>query len=202
MTPPTDRRPTPTDRRLTPPTDRARMTSGGMPPDPRTISGGMPTSCSGGMPDPRKSSGGKPTSRADDTTRTDEGALSQNFGMTADDPEGAAEEDSKDQGDDGDEVEEDSENRDDTYRRKKGSGLAGKVISALMMSANALAGAAHQTWTNAIRHNRVDFAEVCCTADSQLSGEAISRGGSADRYSNWNGFDLTTRKGADALRNG
>ena len=71
-----------------------------------------------------------------------------------------------------------------------------------MMSANALAGAAHQTWTKTIRHNRLDFAEVCCTADSQLSGEVISRGGSADRYSNWNGFDLTTRKGADALRNG
>ena len=82
---------------------------------------------------------------------------------------------------------------------KKGSGLAGKVISALMMSANAIVGAAHQTWTNAIRHNRVDFAEVCCTADSQLSGEVISRGGSADRYSNWNGFDLTTSKGTDSL---
>jgi len=96
MTPPT---PTP-DRRPT------RRTSGGMP-DPRDISGGMPTSCSGGMPDPRKSSGGMPTScsggmptsRANDpsrtTTLTEEGALTQNFGMTADDPEGAAEEDSE-----------------------------------------------------------------------------------------------------------
>ena len=71
-----------------------------------------------------------------------------------------------------------------------------------MVSANALAGAAHQTWTQAVRYNRLDFAEVCCTADSQLAGEVIARGGSADRYSHWNGFDLTTRKGADALKTG
>ena len=71
-----------------------------------------------------------------------------------------------------------------------------------MVSANALAGAAHQTWTQAVRYNRLDFAEVCCTADSQLAGEVISRGGSADRYSHWNGFDLTTRKGAEALKAG
>ena len=105
---------------------------------------------------------------------------------------------------------EEEENQDSTNqgqkggidRRKKGSGLAGRIISALMMSANALAGAAHQTWTQTVRHNRLDFAEICCTADSQLSGEVISRGGTADRYSHWNGFYLTTRKGADALRDG
>ena len=62
-------------------------------------------------------------------------------------------------------------------RRKNGSGLAGKVISALMMSAQALAGAAHESWTRTVRYNRLDFAEVCCTADSQLSGEVLSRGG-------------------------
>ena len=68
-------------------------------------------------------------------------------------------------------------------RQKKGSGLAGKIISALMMSANVLAGAAHQTWTQTVRHNRLDFAEICCTADSQLAGEVLSKGGTADRYS-------------------
>ena len=80
------------------------------------------------------------------------------------------------------------------YRRKNGSGLAGKVLSALMMSAQALAGAAHESWTKTVRYNRLDFAEVCCTADSQLSGEVLSRGGTAQRYSHWNGLDLTTQK--------
>ena len=88
------------------------------------------------------------------------------------------------------------------YRRKNGSGLAGKVLSALMMSAQALAGAAHESWTKTVRYNRLDFAEVCCTADSQLSGEVLSRGGTAQRYSHWNGFDLTTQKGAEALKAG
>ena len=88
------------------------------------------------------------------------------------------------------------------YRRKNGSGLAGKVLSALMLSAQALAGAAHESWTKTVRYNRLDFAEVCCTADSQLSGEVLSRGGTAQRYSHWNGFDLTTQKGAEALKAG
>ena len=87
------------------------------------------------------------------------------------------------------------------YRRtKSGSGVAGKVISAVWLSASSLAGAAHHTWTSVVRYNRVDFAEVCCTADSQLSGEIITKGGAAGRYSHWNGFDLTTHKGATSLR--
>ena len=69
-----------------------------------------------------------------------------------------------------------------------------------MMSAQALAGAAHDSWTKTVRYNRLDFAEVCCTADSLLSGEVLSRGGTAQRYSHWNGFDLTTQKGAEALK--
>ena len=59
----------------------------------------------------------------------------------------------------------------------------------------------HRTWTSAVRYNRVDFAEICCTADNQLAGEIITRGGTADRYSHWNGFDLTTHRGATSLRN-
>jgi hypothetical protein len=106
-------------------------------PDPRTSSGGKPTSCSGGMPpDPRKSSGGKPTSLTTDVNNdyayaydVDEEELSPNFETT---------------------VEEDSEDRGSNTRRKKGSGLAGKIISSLMFSANALGSAAHQTWTQAV----------------------------------------------------
>ena len=147
---------------------KARCDSGGMPPDPRTSSAGMPTSLTTDVDN-------------DNTYDVDEEALSPNFGTIA---------------------EEDSEGRGSNIRRKKGSGLAGKIISSLMISANALASAAHQTWTQTVRYNRLDFAEVCCTADSQLSGEVLSCGGSAHRYSHWNGFDLTTRKGAEALRDG
>ena len=85
-------------------------------------------------------------------------------------------------------------------RKKNGSGLAGRILSALMISAGVIADAAQVSWTNAVRHSRVDLADVCCTADSQLAGEVISKGGTADRYSYWNGFDLTTQKGAEALR--
>ena len=99
------------------------------------------------------------------------------------------------------EEKEDAEPQPGQHRRKKsGSSVAGKVISALLMSASSLAGAAHRTWTSAIRYNRVDFAEISCAADSQQAGEIITRGGTADRYSHWNGFDLTTHRGATSLR--
>ena len=139
------------------------------PQDPRNGSGGKPTSCSGGMPpDPRTSSGGKPTSRTQRSATTDleEGGLPPNFGTTAED------------------LDEDSEDRDpmilesggktlrsEDYRRKNGSGLAGKIISALVMSANALAGAARESWTKTVRYNRLDFAEVCCTADRTVNSQ-------------------------------
>ena len=44
-------------------------------------------------------------------------------------------------------------------RSKNGYGIAGRIISALILSANSLAGAANQTWTDAVRYNRVDFAK-------------------------------------------
>ena len=85
-------------------------------------------------------------------------------------------------------------------RKKSGSGLAGRVLCTLMISAGAIADAAQVSWTNAVRYSRAGLAEACCTPDSQLAGEVISKGGTADRYSYWNGYDLTTRKGTDALR--
>ena len=66
-------------------------------------------------------------------------------------------------------------------RKKNGSGLAGRILSALMLSAGTIADAAQLSWTNAVRHGRVDLAEVCCTMDSQLAGEAIIKGGTAHR---------------------
>ena len=85
-------------------------------------------------------------------------------------------------------------------RSKNGSGIARRIISALMLSAISLAGAANQTWTDAVRYNRPDFAEISCTADSQLAGEIVTKGGRAGRYLHWNGFELTTTKGANSSR--
>ena len=55
-------------------------------------------------------------------------------------------------------------------------------------------------WMLASRCGRVDFAEVCCTSDSLLSGAVTSLGGRAVQYSHWNGFDLTTKAGMDKLK--
>ena len=55
-------------------------------------------------------------------------------------------------------------------------------------------------WMKATRYGRVDFAEVCCTSDSLLSGAVTSIGGRAAQCSHWNGFDLTTKAGTDKLK--
>ena len=55
-------------------------------------------------------------------------------------------------------------------------------------------------WMQATRYGRVDFAEVCCTSDSLLSGAVTSLGGRALQYGHWNGFDLTTEAGTDKLK--
>ena len=52
----------------------------------------------------------------------------------------------------------------------------------------------------ATRQGRVDFAKVCCTSDSLLSGAVMSLGGRAVQYCHWNGFDLTTKAGTDKLK--
>ena len=52
----------------------------------------------------------------------------------------------------------------------------------------------------ATRCRRVDFAEVCCTSDSLLSGAVTSIAGCSVQYSHWNGFDLTTKAGTDKLK--
>ena len=55
-------------------------------------------------------------------------------------------------------------------------------------------------WMHATRYGRVDFAQVCCTSVSLLSGAVTSIGGCAVQYSHWNGFDLTTKAGTDKLK--
>ena len=52
----------------------------------------------------------------------------------------------------------------------------------------------------ATRDGGVDFAEVCCTSDSLLSGAVTSHGGRAVQYSHKHGFDLTTKTGTETLK--
>ena len=43
---------------------------------------------------------------------------------------------------------------------------------------------------------RLDLAEVCCSADSRLTECVRKLGGKAQRFSEWNGYNLITRRGA------
>ena len=54
-------------------------------------------------------------------------------------------------------------------RECRGGSLAGKVLTALMVAAATVDTEAIRSWNRVVRHKRPDLAEVCCTADSQLS---------------------------------
>eukprot|EP00975_Prorocentrum_lima_P071032 12935388-Prorocentrum_lima.AAC.1 len=60
------------------------------------------------------------------------------------------------------------------------------------------AGEAH-AFGAALRWGCADLAEVCCAADSVLSSEVERMDGRTLPYSHWNGFDLSTKKGYEAL---
>ena len=78
--------------------------------------------------------------------------------------------------------------------------IAKDLFKLLILSAVSLDDAVVDPWMKATRYGRVDFAEVCCTSDSLLSGPVTSIGGLAVQYSHWNGFDLTTKAGTDKLK--
>ena len=81
------------------------------------------------------------------------------------------------------------------------SGVTAKDFSnPSFLSVVSLDDAVIDLWMQATRYGRVDFAEVCCTSDSLLSGAVTSIGGRAVQYSHWNGFDLTTMAGTDKLK--
>ena len=73
-------------------------------------------------------------------------------------------------------------------------------FKSLMLSDVSLDDAVVDPWMKATRYGRVDFAEVCCTSDSLLSGAVTSLGGHAVQYSHWNGFDLTTKARTDKVK--
>ena len=78
--------------------------------------------------------------------------------------------------------------------------IAKDLFKSVILSAVSLDDAVVDPWMKATRYGRVDFAEVCCTSDSLLSGAVTSLGGRAVQYSHWNGFDLTTKAGTDKLK--
>ena len=78
--------------------------------------------------------------------------------------------------------------------------IAKDLFKSVILSAVSLDDVVVDPWMKATRYGRVDFAEVCCTSDSLLSGAVTSLGGCAVRYSHWDGFDLTTKSGTDKLK--
>ena len=78
--------------------------------------------------------------------------------------------------------------------------IAKDLFESLILSAVSLDDAVVDPWMKATRYGRVDFAEVCSTSDSLLSGGVTSVGGYAAQYSDWNGFDLTTKARTHKLK--
>ena len=75
-----------------------------------------------------------------------------------------------------------------------------ELFKSLILSAVSLDDAVIDPWTQATRCGLVDFAEVCCTSDSLLSGAVTLYGRRAVQYSHWHGFDLTRKVGTDKLK--
>ena len=61
--------------------------------------------------------------------------------------------------------------------------IAKDLFKSLILPALNLDDAVVDPWMKATRYGRVDFAEVCCTSDSLLSGAVTSLGGSPVQYS-------------------
>ena len=70
--------------------------------------------------------------------------------------------------------------------------VAKDLFKSLILPAVRLHDAVIDPWMQATRYGRVDFADVCCTSDSLLSGAVTSIGG--------HGFHLTTKAGKDKLK--
>ena len=87
-----------------------------------------------------------------------------------------------------------------SIRSDRSGVIAKEFFKSLILPSVSLDDAVIDLWMQATRHGGVDFAQVCCTSDSLLSGAVTSIGGRAVQYSHWNGFDLTTKAGTDKLK--
>ena len=76
--------------------------------------------------------------------------------------------------------------KDDLSDGSDSSGLIAKeLFKSLIFLVVSLDDAVIDSWRQATRHGRIDFAEVCCTSDSLLTGAMTSHGGRAVQYSHW-----------------
>ena len=73
--------------------------------------------------------------------------------------------------------------------------LKAGLLTALVAATATLGDISEKAWATAERHGRLDFAEVCCVADSRLASAVERAGGQVARYSNWNGYDFEEEGG-------
>ena len=81
------------------------------------------------------------------------------------------------------------------------TGVKSTVVKSLMVAATFFNSLPGDSFMAAADYGRIDLAEVCCVSDSRLTSTVLRKGGTAKRYSNWNGFDFTTTVGATKLTN-
>ncbi|CAK0814932.1 unnamed protein product, partial [Prorocentrum cordatum] len=83
--------------------------------------------------------------------------------------------------------------------RRLSSRVKSCVLGALIAATTALGKMPGTAWEAAETYGRLDLAEVACVSDSRLTHAMIEQGGKAERFSNWNGYDFSTRSGAEKL---
>ena len=77
--------------------------------------------------------------------------------------------------------------------------LAGRALAVLISATCFFENELHRDFYSLASQGRLDLAEICCTPDSPLSACVNSSGGSAERFSFWNGFDLASTTGTNRL---
>ena len=82
-----------------------------------------------------------------------------------------------------------------------GPKIESQILKELTAAARTLDDRATDAWVAATSTGRLDLAELCCTGDSLLVDEMSRLRGTAERYSFWNGYDLSRRAGATKLLN-
>ncbi|CAK0839863.1 unnamed protein product [Prorocentrum cordatum] len=83
--------------------------------------------------------------------------------------------------------------------RRPSSCVKSCVFGALIAATAALGEIPGTAWEAAETYGRLDLAEVACVSDSRLTHAMIGQGGKAKRFSDWNGYDFSTRSGAEKL---
>ncbi len=77
--------------------------------------------------------------------------------------------------------------------------LPGRVFTMLCAATVAFETAILEPFQGLVNFGRLDLAEVCCTRVSKLTAMVNASGGKAERFSMWNGFDLSTTGGTNRL---